>query len=340
MAMADGYAQASGNLAVLNLHVAPGLGNAMGMLYDAQKANAPVLVTAGQQDLEYIVTEPVLTADLPTLARPFVKWAAEVQRARGPAALRASRGEDRAGAADRPGVPVAAGRHSQKRRRHRPARADPRRAAGARRCRCDRRGRRDAGQGRAAGHHRRRRRGAEPRAQGTGRACRSHRRAGLCRVHAEHGVVSGVASALSRHDDALPGRRTRGAGPSTTCCSRSAAICSPGRCRRPSIRGRKVCRSFIWTPIRGRSARTIRHKVGDPRRSESNAAGYHRGGRCAHDRGRQERRERRGSHPPPTPSKKIARRFAPRRARWPARRRCSRWRSSKRSARCCRMTPW
>ena len=44
MAMADGYAQASGKLAVLNLHVAPGLGNAMGMLYDAKKAGAPVLV--------------------------------------------------------------------------------------------------------------------------------------------------------------------------------------------------------------------------------------------------------------------------------------------------------
>jgi benzoylformate decarboxylase len=80
MAMADGYAQASGELAVLNLHVAPGLGNAMGMLYDAMKANAPVLITAGQQDLEYVVAEPVLTADLPTLARPFVKWAAEVHR--------------------------------------------------------------------------------------------------------------------------------------------------------------------------------------------------------------------------------------------------------------------
>ncbi|MFY9759334.1 MAG: thiamine pyrophosphate-binding protein, partial [Xanthobacteraceae bacterium] len=62
MAMADGYAQASGGLAVLNLHVAPGLGNAMGMLYDAMKANSPVLVTAGQQDTEYLVTEPVLTA--------------------------------------------------------------------------------------------------------------------------------------------------------------------------------------------------------------------------------------------------------------------------------------
>src|ERR1700749_5144327 len=80
MAMADGYAQASAGLAVLNLHVAPGLGNAMGMLYDAMKANAPVLVTAGQQDFEYLATEPILSADLPTLARPFVKWAAEVHR--------------------------------------------------------------------------------------------------------------------------------------------------------------------------------------------------------------------------------------------------------------------
>ena len=80
MGMADGYAQASGKLTVLNLHVAPGLGNAMGMLYDAQKAASPILVTAGQQDLEYLVTEPILSADLPGLARPFVKWAAQVDR--------------------------------------------------------------------------------------------------------------------------------------------------------------------------------------------------------------------------------------------------------------------
>src|ERR1700689_5079775 len=80
MAMADGYAQASGNVAVLNLHVAPGLGNAMGMLYDAQKAGSPILGTAGQHDQGFNVTEPILWADLPTLARPLVKWSAEVQR--------------------------------------------------------------------------------------------------------------------------------------------------------------------------------------------------------------------------------------------------------------------
>ena len=80
MAMADGYAQASGKLTVLNLHVAPGLGNAMGMLYDAQMAGSPILVTAGQQDTGYLVSEPILSADLPTLAKPFVKFAAQVDR--------------------------------------------------------------------------------------------------------------------------------------------------------------------------------------------------------------------------------------------------------------------
>src|SRR5215470_722405 len=80
MAMAGGYAQASGRLAAVNIHVAPGLGNAMGMLYDAQKAGAPILVTAGQHDQSFAVTEPILWAELPELARPFVKWAAEVRR--------------------------------------------------------------------------------------------------------------------------------------------------------------------------------------------------------------------------------------------------------------------
>src|SRR5436190_17214520 len=80
MAMADGYAQASGKLAVVNLHVAPGLGNAMGMLYDAQKAGAPILVTAGQHEQSFNATEPILWADLPTIARPLVKWSSEVHR--------------------------------------------------------------------------------------------------------------------------------------------------------------------------------------------------------------------------------------------------------------------
>ena len=80
LGMADGYAQATGKLAVVNLHAAPGLGNAMGMLYNAAKAGAPILVTAGQQDTTIALTEPLLWADLATLARPLVKWSTEVAR--------------------------------------------------------------------------------------------------------------------------------------------------------------------------------------------------------------------------------------------------------------------
>ncbi|GAC1339984.1 MAG: thiamine pyrophosphate-binding protein [Acetobacteraceae bacterium] len=79
MAMADGYARASGRLGAVNLHVAPGLGNAMGMLFDAQRAGSPVLVTAGQQAQGFGVTEPNLYAELPPIAQPFVKWSAEVR---------------------------------------------------------------------------------------------------------------------------------------------------------------------------------------------------------------------------------------------------------------------
>lgn len=80
LGMADGYAQATGRLAVANLHAAPGLGNAMGMLYNAKKAGAPILVTAGQQDTGFALTEPLLWDDLATMARPLVKWSHEVGR--------------------------------------------------------------------------------------------------------------------------------------------------------------------------------------------------------------------------------------------------------------------
>src|SRR5213593_1403650 len=78
--MADGYGQASGGLAAVNVHVSPGLGNAMGMLYDAQKSGAPMLLTAGQHDQSFNVTEPILWSDLPPIARPFVKWSTEAHR--------------------------------------------------------------------------------------------------------------------------------------------------------------------------------------------------------------------------------------------------------------------
>ena len=80
ISMADGYAQASGGLAAVNVHVSPGLGNAMGMLYDAYKSGAPMLLTAGQHDQCFTVTEPILWSDLPPVARPYTKWSTEAHR--------------------------------------------------------------------------------------------------------------------------------------------------------------------------------------------------------------------------------------------------------------------
>ncbi|MBT6312745.1 MAG: thiamine pyrophosphate-binding protein, partial [Alphaproteobacteria bacterium] len=75
------YAQSSGKTAVANLHVAPGLGNAAGMMYSAMRANAPVIITAGQQDTRMRLQGPVLGHDLVSIAAPVTKWAVQVETA-------------------------------------------------------------------------------------------------------------------------------------------------------------------------------------------------------------------------------------------------------------------
>ncbi len=73
------YARVTGRTGVLSLHVAPGLGNGLGMVYNAMKANAPLVVTAGQQDTRMLRREPVLSHDLAALAAPVTKWSTEVR---------------------------------------------------------------------------------------------------------------------------------------------------------------------------------------------------------------------------------------------------------------------
>jgi benzoylformate decarboxylase len=78
---ANFYAQASKKTGLANLHVAPGLGNAIGMMYGALKASAPVIVTAGQQDTRMRLRDPLLSHDLVAMAAPVTKWSAEPQSA-------------------------------------------------------------------------------------------------------------------------------------------------------------------------------------------------------------------------------------------------------------------
>jgi benzoylformate decarboxylase len=87
--MADGYAQASGRVAHVNLHTAPGVGNAMGALFNAQANKTPLLVTAGQQVRAHVTMQANLTnRDATRVPHPFVKWSYEPPRAEDvPAAL-------------------------------------------------------------------------------------------------------------------------------------------------------------------------------------------------------------------------------------------------------------
>ncbi len=80
VAMADGFSRASGKLVACNVHVAPGLGNAMGSLYNASFTGTPLILTAGQQEQGHGLTEPVLYGPLVQMAAPLVKWAVEVTR--------------------------------------------------------------------------------------------------------------------------------------------------------------------------------------------------------------------------------------------------------------------
>ena len=75
------YAQASGRTGVVNLHVAPGLGNAIGMMFGAHRTNSPMIVTAGQQDTRLRLRAPILGHDLIAMAAPVVKWSVQAEHA-------------------------------------------------------------------------------------------------------------------------------------------------------------------------------------------------------------------------------------------------------------------
>ena len=82
--MADGFAQASATTTLVNLHTAPGLGNAMGAIFNAQANHSPLLITAGQQARAQITLQANLTnRDATRMPHPLVKWSYEGTSGRG-----------------------------------------------------------------------------------------------------------------------------------------------------------------------------------------------------------------------------------------------------------------
>src|SRR5437660_8116459 len=79
--MADGYAQASGRPTHVNLHTAPGVGNAVGAIFTAKVNKAPLVITAGQQVRAQVTHEALLTnRDAILGPQPYVKWSHEPPR--------------------------------------------------------------------------------------------------------------------------------------------------------------------------------------------------------------------------------------------------------------------
>ena len=78
VAMGDGYARATRKPAVVQLHSGVGLGNGVGMMYQAKRAGSPLVVIAGESGLRYDAMDAQMAADLVGIARPVTKWATRV----------------------------------------------------------------------------------------------------------------------------------------------------------------------------------------------------------------------------------------------------------------------
>ena len=87
--MADAYARLSRRPSFVEVHIAPGLGNALGMMHNARIGKTPMVIYAGQSPSSVLLQEPHLSGPLVDMARPIAKWAAQVEHAHDiPRALR------------------------------------------------------------------------------------------------------------------------------------------------------------------------------------------------------------------------------------------------------------
>ena len=73
--IADGYARTARRPAVVQLHSGVGLGNGIGMMYQAKRGHAPLVVLAGESGVRYDAMDAQMAADLVAMARPVTKWA-------------------------------------------------------------------------------------------------------------------------------------------------------------------------------------------------------------------------------------------------------------------------
>ncbi|MBL0174614.1 MAG: thiamine pyrophosphate-binding protein [Ignavibacteria bacterium] len=78
VAMADAYARSRKKPALVQLHSGVGLGNGIGMMYQAYRGHAPLVVIAGESGVQYDAMDAQMAADLVAMAKPVTKWATRV----------------------------------------------------------------------------------------------------------------------------------------------------------------------------------------------------------------------------------------------------------------------
>lgn len=76
--MADGYARATKRPTIVQLHSGVGLGNGIGMIYQAMRGHAPLIVLAGDAGIQYDSMDAQMAADLVSMAKPVTKWSTRV----------------------------------------------------------------------------------------------------------------------------------------------------------------------------------------------------------------------------------------------------------------------
>ncbi len=75
---ADGFARATQRPTLVQIHSTPGLGNAIGALYQAMRGHAPLVVIGGDAGVRYMNMDAQMAGDLVAMARPVTKWSAMV----------------------------------------------------------------------------------------------------------------------------------------------------------------------------------------------------------------------------------------------------------------------
>jgi len=76
--MGDGYARATKKPTLVQLHSGVGLGNGIGMMYQAMRGHAPLVVIAGESGIRFDAMDAQMAADLVSMARPVTKWSTRV----------------------------------------------------------------------------------------------------------------------------------------------------------------------------------------------------------------------------------------------------------------------